>query len=139
MTREERAPRPKAEAIIAKGKAAAIIIGAIGTAATAVWGAVRTHPEPGAKASYEVLKEAMTYERERREDLENEVATLKALVEYQYTRVDRNSLLKTTQVVIPLAPSPAPTSILAPVPELKIKPLKTADSAPHLPTADALF
>lgn len=136
MTREERAPRSKAEMIIAKGKAAAIIIGAIGTAATAAWGAMRTHPEPGAKASYEVLKEAMTYERERREDLENEVATLKALIEYQYSRIDRNSLVKSAPSIVPLSPSAGPVFIPAPD---KLKRPRSDSSAPKLPTADSLF
>lgn len=143
MTREERPLRPKAEAIIARGKAAAIIIGALGTALTAAWGAFRTHPEPGAKASYEVLKEAITYERDRREDLEKEVAILKAIIEYQATQNGKVSPLKNTTSIVPLAPSATP-SPLVPVPtvltELK-RPLKTtsAPPPPALPKSTSLF
>jgi len=69
------------ETILAKAKAATMIIGAVATACTAVWGAVRQPPEPGAKIVYGVLKEALQYERDRREKLEEEIDSLKPKIE----------------------------------------------------------
>lgn len=79
---ETEKPSPsRGETILARAKAATMIIGAIATACTAVWGAVRQPPEPGAKLAYDVLKEALQYERDRREKIEEELDELKSQVE----------------------------------------------------------
>ena len=70
----------KINLILAKAKATAIVLGAIGTAAAAIWGAIRQPPEPGAKVTYEVLKSALDEETQLREKLENEVETLRFLI-----------------------------------------------------------
>lgn len=69
--------RPRAEAIMAKGKATVMVIGAIATAATAIWGAVRQPPEPVAKIAYEILREELQKERNQHEELEKELDELK--------------------------------------------------------------
>lgn len=75
-------PAPtRGETILAKAKATTMIIGALATACTAIWGAVRQPPEPGAKLAYDILKEALQYERERREKLEEELDELKPQIE----------------------------------------------------------
>lgn len=89
---EEARPRPRAEAIIAKGKASAMIIGALATAGTAVWGAVRQPPEPGAKIAYEILREALQQERVHHEKLEDEIDVLKARLNSCST-CERSSML----------------------------------------------
>jgi len=69
--------RPRAEAIMAKGKATVMVIGAVATAATAIWGAVRQPPEPVAKIAYEILREELQKERNQHEEFEKELDELK--------------------------------------------------------------
>jgi hypothetical protein len=71
----------KAETTLARAKAVTMIIGAIATAATAVWGAIRQPPEPGARIAYEVLKEALLQERSRYDKLAEELEELRTQVD----------------------------------------------------------
>lgn len=116
--------RPRAEAIMAKGKATVMVIGAIATAATAIWGAVRQPPEPGAKIAYEILREALQQERNQHEKLEEELDELKdrlnecgscrsqlLLREFAQSKSTPSLTQQLSEVQVPMAaPSAAPKS-----------------------------
>lgn len=144
VSEQARPRRSKAETIIAKGKAIAVVIGALGTAATAIWGAVRTPPETGAKASYEVLKDAIKYERERREEIEDEIAVLKAQITQQQIPLRRFSQVPFAPSVEPSvtasASAPAPGLVPITLPIRKSKAIfADKGGAPALPESTKLF
>jgi len=133
--------RPRAEAIMAKGKAAVMVIGAIATACTAIWGAVRQPPEPGAKIAYEILREALQQEKNQHEKLEEELDELKDQLNacgscgrqllLRETQKEKNVSLmnQLSEVQVPMAlPSAAP----------KHEVLKKKPVVPTLPHANEL-
>lgn len=109
---EEKPTSSRGETILAKAKAATMIIGAIATACTAVWGAIRQPPEPGAKLAYDVLKEALLYERARREKLEEELDSMRPQIEKcQKFEQEIKDELRRVNMVNMVKPSRAPASV----------------------------
>jgi hypothetical protein len=113
---------PEAKSFMMKAKAIALVIGALGTAATAIFGAVRKPEEKIAKEAYETLKQKVEKQDSSLQELHDDLLEVTGYLH----------ALKDQAGVATAAPARVPTPITsAPVPQLPA--VHMAPTPPALP------
>lgn len=134
----------KVNVILAKGKVAVMIIGALATAAVAFYGAVRKPPEEGAKAAYAVLSDALKAEQVSRAQLASDMADLRRFVMDRALREQQDLVLMSAPPPHKASRGPASlpeASAVAPVEITALPPPPARPAAPSkpLPAAADVF